>query len=495
MRRVRGKIIAVCTVVAVILAAKAALTAEIPVVYAEDGSDIDKTAVLEADGEDKQDTELPAFGDGEDEDGDEKDGDADKAGGGVNSGTDSADGSQKDGDTDKAGGDVNSGTDSAADSQTDGGNKTDSMTDADTADTKADSDADVKTEDDTLADTEEETEETLPPAEIRSVFSLRSSRSTGTDIGSFDTIDDLNNTLKNWANKGAVEATLSEKINLTEGYGAISVPAGVDLTLNMNNCSLSGFSNNGINVTGGTLTLTGTGSIECNNGYGIYINGGNVTLEGSQTITAQTEAAIHVSGSGTLNISGGGSVTGGAYGIYSNESNVNINSSSVTVTATAGDAWCVAGYDTGKTLTIKGGTFKAQNGKSLRINVPDDKVTITGGSFPNGISIKSSEGSGVNDLPIGNWASGFYGSITGGVLSDNTFSAGQDGSNYYVHSPSGVTVSSGSWNGKYKEYRLLDPGKKYSFKDAGCKVSGDDTVYKACDFYVSEEEYYTFTKE
>lgn len=494
MRRIRGKVIAVCTVIAIILAAREALTAEIPVVYAENGSDIDDAAVLEEDGEDEQDTENSASGDGEneDKDGDEKDGDTDKASGGVNSGTGSADGSRKDGDTDKAGGNVNSGKDSASDSQTDGGNKTDGKPDADTDDAEADSDADVKTEDDTLADAEEEPEETLPPAEIRSVFSLRSSRSTGRDIGEVKSIPAFNEQLQTYANEGAVEATLSADIGLAEVNDAITVPAGVDLTLKMNNCSLTDcFRSNAINVNGGTLTLTGKGSIECNNGYGIMIVGGNVTLDGNQTITSTSDNAIFVSQGGNLTISGG-TIKGGNYGIFATESTVTINSG--TVTGNRAACYISGGESVSRTLTINGGTFKATSGQSLYY-AASKKATINGGTFTNGVGVELSKSSeSIDSLSIGEWATRFYTKINGS-FDNNTFRAMDTDSGYYYYIESSTGGKSGTWDGKYKEYRLLEPGKKYSFKDAGCKVSGDDSVYKACDFYFSGEGFYTFTKE
>ena len=412
MRRIRGKIIAVCTVIAVILATKAALTAEIPVVYAENGSDIDDTAALEVDGEDEQDTELPSSDDGEDEDGEDGDGDTGK----TNSG-------------------VNSGTDSAADSETDGGNKTDSKPDADPDDAEADSDADGKTEDDTLADAEEELEETLPLAGMNSVFSLRSSRSTETEVG-----DESELSAALAGESPNVNIKLTNDIPLSEER-ALNVDGNV--TINLNGRTIS--ANSGVFDVGnsGALTITGEGTIKSESGNAIYVTGGALTITGGCTIKSESENAI---------------------------------------------------YFDGNKLTINNGTFQASNGKSLVIGGGVGSITLSGGTYSNGIEI-ALDMSGFNgETPkIGAYAKAFCGRLGNPNLSDSTFSYAGDG---LVSIDSSVTVSSGSWNGNYTENRYLLSGEEYSFQDAECKVSGDSTVYgNKLGFYVSESDQYTFTKE
>lgn len=456
MRRIRGKVIAVCTVIAIILAAREALTAEIPVVYAENGSDIDDAAVLEEDGEDEQDTENSASGDGEneDKDGDEKDGDTDKASGGVNSGTGSADGSRKDGDTDKAGGNVNSGKDSASDSQTDGGNKTDGKPDADTDDAEADSDADVKTEDDTLADAEEEPEETLPPAEIRSVFSLRSSRSTGTNVSSEE---ELSNAL--WSGESVIN--LASDIALRGLF-----ELGDELTLNLKGNTLSCETN--VFDVYSDLTINGPGTISCREGSAIIVGeGGKVTISDA-------------------------TVNGMDCGIESYGGIVTINSGEITGSRAA--CYISGGESVSRTLTINGGTFKATSGQSLYY-AASKSAEINGGTFANGVGVEL-RGSEVdiNSLPIGEWATRFNNIIIGS-FDKNTFKAEAIDGSYYYYIASSTNGQSQEWDGSCTEIRSLSAGNDYSFGAGKWTVGGDDAVYSAGSFCVPSSGTYTFTKK
>lgn len=336
---------------------------------------------------------------------------------------------------------------------------------------------------------------------------------------SFDDINTLNSKLSEKQDGTPVNATLSGDIS---GAGSIQVNTGNVLTLDLNGNTLSGPSTM-ISVNGGSVVITGNGTLESTNNTGagvgviavknggnlkissgsvigkicaVYIDGGTVEIEGGSfeaELSQDMVYTIYVN-SGTLTANGGyisanGNSSIGA--IYLGNGSVEITEgSSLSTTATGFGYTCYA--TSSGNLTISGGNFSlnAPGGKCLLIG-SNVTANVTGGSYSgNSGSIGVDTGVDSSVPQIGGWANSFYDKFQGGVLSDNTFYK----ENNFVYTNPTVSVASGTWNGTCKETRNLTTGSSYAFSGEGWMVEGDSTVYGSGSFCVPADGDYTFSR-
>lgn len=376
----------------------------------------------------------------------------------------------------------NSGTDNVTDTGKPDG-------DIDNGNDDTDTDAD-NGNDDTDIDIEEAG---LLLGRSMSTFILRSSRSVEPVDISVGDIGTLNSTLGQYTNGTPVNATLSGDIS---GAGSIQVNTGNVLTLYLNGHTLSGPSTM-ISVNGGSVVITGNGTLESTGLCTIMIDAGTVTIE-SGTVKAELSGGqvhtIHIK-SGTLTVNGGNvSASGGeATGaILLEGGSVTITEgSSLNATVSTGYGYTCYATSSGN-LTISGGNFSlnAPGGKCLLIG-SNVTANVTGGSYSgNSGSIGVDTGMDSSVPPIGGWANSFYDKFQGGVLSDNTFYK----ENNFVYTNPTVSVASGTWNGTCKETRNLTTGSSYTFSGEGWTIEGDSTVYGSGSFCVPANGDYTFSR-
>lgn len=174
----------------------------------------------------------------------------------------------------------------------------------------------------------------------------------------------------------------------------------------------SSSSGSGVYVNGGTLTITGDGSLEAAGmSYGIANTAGTIIIENA-TVTATSTYNEGIHATGNLTITDATVTATGDSGIYA-YTDVTIEDSTVTATATGDDG---RGIHTGHgNITISGGTVKA-TGETFGIYANNGshsggmKVTISGGSVE---AYATDDNDG-----IGIYAPGYDGEIA--ISGDNT---------------------------------------------------------------------------
>ena len=181
-------------------------------------------------------------------------------------------------------------------------------------------------------------------------------------------------------NNGETAIDLMADIETSE---SIVIPAGADVTINLNGKTLSAKGVTPIVVDGnygngdGKLTLIGDGKVDNHGGMSAIdlIRGGDLTVNGGQ-IESDTDGVYDVDGNSTIIINGG-SVTAESY----NHIAIGVGSGS-TATISGGTLkgeYAAVNAFEGSTVSVTGGTLNGIYAAVLGENVDD--VTITGGTF------------------------------------------------------------------------------------------------------------------
>lgn len=157
------------------------------------------------------------------------------------------------------------------------------------------------------ADGNEEGESVSANSAGISMFSLGNSRSAA-EVMECSSIQELQDCLAKCNADTAMEIKLTSSMD-SIGSESFQITSG-DITLNLNGFSMTGANGNVFEVSGGSLTITGDGSIESDSGFVILAGGGDLVIEGGN-IVSKSGAAIGVTG-GSVTVTGG-SIQGTGY--------------------------------------------------------------------------------------------------------------------------------------------------------------------------------------
>ena len=314
------------------------------------------------------------------------------------------------------------------------------------------------------ADGNEEGESVSANSAGISMFSLGNSRSAA-EVMECSSIQELQDCLAKCNADTAMEIKLTSSMD-SIGSESFQITSG-DITLNLNGFSMTGANGNVFEVSGGSLTITGDGSIESDSGFVILAGGGDLVIEGGN-IVSKSGAAIGVTG-GSVTVTGG-SIQGTGYSVHVMNGEIlveggriegsSMGNDSVALMVNTGAKATITGGDIIENLTstnygyacyavetseihISGGTFslKGDFGKSLWID-SGVTATITGGTYDHAIAKKVTTAPAQSEL-----YKVFYGEpgsrdiIKGNyILTDNTFTYEQN----FVRTQQNVSIVKGS---------------------------------------------------
>lgn len=262
-------------------------------------------------------------------------------------------------------------------------------------------------------------------------------QSTG-DVSIILTSDITVSTLYTWNQSYSLTVDLNGH-TLTDGggKGVFQLSSGT-LTITDNSSGgggkivSSGASVNTINVTGGTLNISG-GTITSSQFTALKVASDTSDTKATVTITGGTftgaYAALKIGSNCDVTISGTPELKGGqgAVWIEGKETNSNLTINGGTYTTDSSEVGYACSVDgSGNSLKITGGTFnmKAAAGSALLIgtNLPDEKVSISGGTFNGRIARMIPSGTAWDySYYYGNGSSRSGIIASGYVLTDNYF--------------------------------------------------------------------------
>ncbi len=189
-------------------------------------------------------------------------------------------------------------------------------------------------------------------------------------------------------------------------------------TLNIESGTIAPSTSWGIEVSGGTVTVSG-GTI--NAYYGIIVNSGSLKVEEDATITA-TYRAVEVGSSATVTISGG-TLNGGTYGVYV-LGNGSATISGGTISAKRG----IIVYS--GSLEVKDGATITATNRVVEVTTSSASATISGGTLTGGTYAVMNYGGALNISggSISGTNTGIYHdsgttTVTGGTIYGKTYGA------------------------------------------------------------------------
>ena len=280
------------------------------------------------------------------------------------------------------------------------------------------------------------------------------------------------------ANSYIAENGTIKALKSTTEYGTVTINKSITLNTNGKTLTRGYNSTTGesgmLNVTSGTLTLAGSGTLYYNhvgnnnvlgpasNAHAIYLKGGNFTTSGTPTIRANNAHAIYVAQRTNLNLQGGNIYAQGEYHTISTATgdvtyydSLVINNTNVLHDTAEANALCISGVNSSTTFNISGNS-RIGNG-------------ISGSGTKPAIQLNKVNGSTLNITDTSYITAGPYGLGAIVVASDCTINL-KDNSRIYACNDNTTYESSYCIAADSEHNYNVGSGKKYitvNFDSAG----------------------------